>query len=87
MQGTAAGAGFPLAAAGDIVLAADTAKFSLAYTKVGLSPDGGRLAARAHPGTAPHPAPGHPRRPAHRPGGRRRRAGGAGRARRGASPT
>lgn len=41
VQGTAAGAGFPLAAAGDIVLAADTAKFSLAYTKVGLSPDGG----------------------------------------------
>lgn len=41
VQGTVAGAGFPLAAAGDIVLAADTAKFSLAYTKVGLSPDGG----------------------------------------------
>ncbi|HWJ11241.1 MAG TPA: enoyl-CoA hydratase-related protein [Nocardioides sp.] len=41
VQGTAAGAGFPLAAVGDIVLAADTAKFSLAYTKVGLSPDGG----------------------------------------------
>ncbi len=41
VQGTAAGAGFPLAAAGDIVLAADSAKFSLAYTKVGLSPDGG----------------------------------------------
>jgi 2-(1,2-epoxy-1,2-dihydrophenyl)acetyl-CoA isomerase len=41
VQGTAAGIGFPLAAAGDIVLAADTAKFSLAYAKVGLSPDGG----------------------------------------------
>lgn len=41
VQGTAAGAGFPLAAVGDIVLAADSAKFSLAYTKVGLSPDGG----------------------------------------------
>ncbi|MBS4752077.1 enoyl-CoA hydratase/isomerase family protein [Nocardioides sp. zg-ZUI104] len=41
VQGTAAGAGFPLAAAADVVLAADTAKFSLAYTKVGLSPDGG----------------------------------------------
>lgn len=41
VQGTAAGAGFPLAAVGDVVLAADTAKFSLAYTKVGLSPDGG----------------------------------------------
>lgn len=44
VQGTAAGGGFPLAAAGDIVLAADTAKFSLAYAKVGLSPDcGGSL--------------------------------------------
>lgn len=41
VQGTAAGIGFPLAAAADVVLAADTAKFSLAYTKVGLSPDGG----------------------------------------------
>lgn len=41
VQGTAAGAGFPLAAVGDIVLAADSAKFGLAYTKVGLSPDGG----------------------------------------------
>lgn len=41
VQGTAAGAGFPLACAADVVLAADTAKFSLAYTKVGLTPDGG----------------------------------------------
>lgn len=41
VQGTAAGIGFPLAAAADLVLAADTAKFSLAYAKVGLSPDGG----------------------------------------------
>ncbi|GAA1511177.1 enoyl-CoA hydratase/isomerase family protein [Nocardioides humi] len=41
VQGTAAGAGFPLAAAADIVLAAVRARFSLAYTKVGLSPDGG----------------------------------------------
>lgn len=41
VQGTAAGAGFPLAAAGDIVIAAEHAKFSLAYGKVGLSPDGG----------------------------------------------
>lgn len=41
VQGVAAGIGFPLAAAADVVLAADTAKFSLAYTKVGLSPDGG----------------------------------------------
>lgn len=41
VQGTAAGAGFPLAAAADVVIAAESAKFSLAYTKVGLSPDGG----------------------------------------------
>lgn len=41
VQGTAAGAGFPLAAAADVVVAAEGAKFSLAYTKVGLSPDGG----------------------------------------------
>jgi 2-(1,2-epoxy-1,2-dihydrophenyl)acetyl-CoA isomerase len=41
VQGVAAGIGFPLAAAADVVLAADTAKFSLAYAKVGLSPDGG----------------------------------------------
>lgn len=41
VRGTAAGAGFPLAAAADIVLAADTAKFTLAYTKIGLTPDGG----------------------------------------------
>ncbi|WP_028655540.1 enoyl-CoA hydratase/isomerase family protein [Nocardioides sp. J54] len=41
VQGAAAGAGFPLAAVGDVVIAADTAKFSLAYGKVGLSPDGG----------------------------------------------
>ncbi|MBU8816507.1 enoyl-CoA hydratase/isomerase family protein [Mycolicibacterium goodii] len=41
VQGTAAGIGFPIAAAADIVLAADSAKFSLAYAKVGLSPDGG----------------------------------------------
>ena len=44
VQGTAAGGGFPLAAAADIVLAADSAKFNLAYAKVGLSPDcGGSL--------------------------------------------
>ncbi|UMG93922.1 enoyl-CoA hydratase-related protein [Nocardioides sp. TF02-7] len=41
VQGTAAGIGFPIAAAADVVLAADTARFSLAYAKVGLSPDGG----------------------------------------------
>lgn len=41
VHGAAAGAGFPLAAAADIVIAADTVKFSLAYGKVGLTPDGG----------------------------------------------
>jgi 2-(1,2-epoxy-1,2-dihydrophenyl)acetyl-CoA isomerase len=37
----AAGAGFPLAACADIVLAGQSARFSIAYTKVGLSIDGG----------------------------------------------
>lgn len=41
VQGMAAGAGFPLAAAADVVLAARTAKFTLGYTKIGMSVDGG----------------------------------------------
>lgn len=41
VQGHAAGAGFPLAAAADIVIAADTARFSLGYSRVGLTVDGG----------------------------------------------
>ncbi|MDR6173552.1 2-(1,2-epoxy-1,2-dihydrophenyl)acetyl-CoA isomerase [Nocardioides zeae] len=41
VQGAAAGAGFPLVAAADIVLAARSASFTLAYTRAGLSPDGG----------------------------------------------
>ena len=41
VNGAAAGAGFSLAVAGDLVLAADSASFTMAYTKVGLSPDGG----------------------------------------------
>lgn len=41
VQGMAAGIGFPMAAAADIVVAADTAAFNLAYVRVGLSPDGG----------------------------------------------
>ncbi|CAO5233254.1 enoyl-CoA hydratase/isomerase family protein [Frankia sp. AgKG'84/4] len=41
VNGTTAGAGVGLAIAGDLVLAADTATFTLAYTNVGLSPDGG----------------------------------------------
>ncbi len=38
---TAAGAGVPLAAAADVVLAGASAKFTLGYTKIGLTPDGG----------------------------------------------
>lgn len=41
VNGMAAGAGVPLAAAGDVVLASEAARFTLAYTKIGLSPDGG----------------------------------------------
>jgi len=41
VHGMAAGAGFPLAAAADIVLAARSAKFTLGYTKIGFSVDGG----------------------------------------------
>ncbi|MEQ3552651.1 enoyl-CoA hydratase-related protein [Pseudonocardia nematodicida] len=41
VQGTTAGAGVPLAAAADLVLASTSARFTLAYTGVGLSPDGG----------------------------------------------
>ncbi|MGE2715964.1 enoyl-CoA hydratase/isomerase family protein [Mycolicibacterium litorale] len=40
VNGAAAGAGFSLAVAGDLVLAAESASFTMAYTKVGLSPDG-----------------------------------------------
>ena len=41
VQGTAAGAGVALAAAADLVIAASSARFTLAYTGIGLSPDGG----------------------------------------------
>jgi len=40
VNGVAAGAGFSLAITGDLVLAAESASFTMAYTKVGLSPDG-----------------------------------------------
>jgi 2-(1,2-epoxy-1,2-dihydrophenyl)acetyl-CoA isomerase len=40
VAGTAAGAGFSLAMTGDIVLAARSARFTMAYTGIGLSPDG-----------------------------------------------
>jgi 2-(1,2-epoxy-1,2-dihydrophenyl)acetyl-CoA isomerase len=41
VNGPAAGAGFSMAIAGDIALAAQSAHFTLAYTALGLSPDGG----------------------------------------------
>jgi 2-(1,2-epoxy-1,2-dihydrophenyl)acetyl-CoA isomerase len=40
VQGHAAGAGFSLAAACDLVLAATSARFTMAYTRAGLVPDG-----------------------------------------------
>ncbi len=40
VNGAAAGAGFSLAVAGDLVIAAEAAKFTMAYTGVGMSPDG-----------------------------------------------
>lgn len=40
VNGTAAGAGFSLAMCGDLVLAASSAKFTMAYTAAGLVPDG-----------------------------------------------
>ena len=41
VKGPCAGAGFSLAMACDLVLASENSKFSLAYAKIGLSPDGG----------------------------------------------
>ncbi len=40
VNGAAAGAGMSLAAAGDLVLAAESATFTMAYTAAGLVPDG-----------------------------------------------
>lgn len=40
VNGMAAGAGFSMAIAADYVVAADSAAFTMAYSKVGLSPDG-----------------------------------------------
>ena len=40
VNGTAAGAGVGLVAMADLAIAAESAKFSLAYTGVGLTPDG-----------------------------------------------
>lgn len=41
VEGAAAGGGFSLALACDLIVAAEDARFSLAYGRVGLSPDGG----------------------------------------------
>lgn len=40
VNGAAVGAGFSLAAAADILIASESAYFSLGYLKIGLSPDG-----------------------------------------------
>ncbi|HZQ31886.1 MAG TPA: enoyl-CoA hydratase-related protein [Mycobacterium sp.] len=40
VNGVAAGAGFSLAITGDLVVAAENASFTMAYTAAGLSPDG-----------------------------------------------
>ncbi len=41
VEGAAAGAGFSIALACDLVVAAEDARFVLSYAKVGLTPDGG----------------------------------------------
>lgn len=41
VEGTAAGSGFALALACDLIVAAEDARFSMSYGRVGLSPDGG----------------------------------------------
>ena len=41
VNGVAGGAGFSFALACDLVLAAESAVFTMAYTKAGLAPDGG----------------------------------------------
>lgn len=40
IQGAAGGAGMSLACAGDLVIAAESARFTMAYTRAGLTPDG-----------------------------------------------
>lgn len=40
VHGSAAGAGMSIACAADVVLAAENAKFTMAYTRAGLTPDG-----------------------------------------------
>jgi 2-(1,2-epoxy-1,2-dihydrophenyl)acetyl-CoA isomerase len=41
VQGSAAGGGFSLAISGDLVIAAESATFLMAYSKIGMAPDGG----------------------------------------------
>ncbi|MDR5750968.1 MULTISPECIES: oxepin-CoA hydrolase, alternative type [unclassified Caballeronia] len=41
VEGAAAGAGFSLALACDLIVSADDAKFVMSYARVGLTPDGG----------------------------------------------
>ncbi|WP_296657578.1 oxepin-CoA hydrolase, alternative type [Paraburkholderia sp.] len=41
VEGAAAGAGFSLALAADLLVAAEDAKFVMSYSRVGLTPDGG----------------------------------------------
>jgi len=41
VQGSAAGGGFSLAISCDLVLAAESATFLMAYSKIGMAPDGG----------------------------------------------
>ncbi len=48
VDGVAAGAGFSLALACDMIVSAADARFVLAYVKVGLSPDGGATAFLSH---------------------------------------
>jgi 2-(1,2-epoxy-1,2-dihydrophenyl)acetyl-CoA isomerase len=40
VNGVAAGGGLPLALAGDLVLAAESARFTMAYSRIGATPDG-----------------------------------------------
>ncbi|GAB2536637.1 oxepin-CoA hydrolase, alternative type [Simplicispira piscis] len=53
IEGAAAGAGFSLALACDLIVAARNAVFAMSYSQVGLSPDGGASWSLAH--TLPRP--------------------------------
>jgi enoyl-CoA hydratase/carnithine racemase len=44
VEGAAAGAGFSICLASDLIVSADNAVFTMAYVKVGLNPDGGGTA-------------------------------------------